>query len=44
MATYPEPQKLATGVSEVLVNGIPVMLDGRFTDASPGKVLRKGGS
>lgn len=40
-ATYAAPQKLAEGVSDVLVNGVPVRLDGRFTDAFPGKVLRK---
>lgn len=40
-ATYAAPQKLAEGVSDVLVNGIPVRLDGQFTDANPGKVLRK---
>jgi N-acyl-D-amino-acid deacylase len=40
-ATYAAPQKLAEGVSDVLVNGIPVRLDGRFTDAFPGRVLRK---
>ena len=41
MATYADPQKLAEGVSDVLVNGVPVRLDGKFTDASPGRVLRK---
>jgi N-acyl-D-amino-acid deacylase len=40
-ATYKEPQKLAEGVSDVLVNGVPVRLDGKFTDALPGRVLRK---
>jgi len=40
-ATYADPQKLAEGVSDVLVNGVPVRLDGRFTDALPGRVLRK---
>jgi N-acyl-D-amino-acid deacylase len=40
-ATYAEPQTLAEGVSDVLVNGVPVRLDGRFTDALPGRVLRK---
>lgn len=41
MATFTTPQKLATGVSDVLVNGVPVLLDGQFTDALPGRVLRK---
>jgi N-acyl-D-aspartate/D-glutamate deacylase len=40
-ATYADPQKLAEGVSDVLVNGVAVRADGRFTDASPGRVLRK---
>jgi N-acyl-D-amino-acid deacylase len=40
-ATYAAPQKLAEGVSDVLVNGTPVRLDGQFTDAFPGRVLRK---
>ena len=41
LATYVEPQKLAEGVSDVLVNGVPVRLDGKFTEAAPGRVLRK---
>jgi N-acyl-D-amino-acid deacylase len=41
-ATYAAPQTLAEGMSDVLVNGVPVMLDGKFTDASPGRVLKKG--
>jgi N-acyl-D-amino-acid deacylase len=40
-ATYAEPQKLAEGVPDVLVNGVPVRLDSKFTDALPGRVLRK---
>ena len=40
-ATYAKPQTMAEGVSDVLVNGVPVMLDGAFTDAAPGRVLRK---
>lgn len=40
-ATYAAPQQLAEGVSDVLVNGVTVRLDGNFTDALPGKVLRK---
>jgi N-acyl-D-amino-acid deacylase len=41
-ATYARPQTLAEGVSDVIVNGVPVMLDGAFTDAAPGRVLKKG--
>jgi N-acyl-D-amino-acid deacylase len=40
-ATYAAPQTLADGVSDVLVNGVPVRLNGTFTDASPGRVLKK---
>jgi N-acyl-D-amino-acid deacylase len=40
-ATYANPQVLAEGVSDVLVNGVPVRLDGKFIDAFPGKVLKK---
>lgn len=40
-ATYAEPQKLAEGVSDVLVNGVTVRRDGKFTEAAPGRVLRK---
>jgi len=40
-ATYAEPQKLAEGVSDVLVNGVLIRRDGKFTDAAPGRVLRK---
>ena len=40
-ATYADPQKLAEGVSDVLVNGVPVRLDGKFTDALPGRVLKR---
>jgi N-acyl-D-amino-acid deacylase len=40
-ATYASPQTLAEGVSDVLVNGVPVLLNGKFTDAAPGRVLKK---
>lgn len=36
-ATYEEPRTLATGVQAVLVNGVPVLLDGRLTGALPGR-------
>jgi N-acyl-D-amino-acid deacylase len=40
-ATYAQPRQLADGVTDVLVNGVPVRLAGAFTDASPGRVLRR---
>jgi len=41
-ATYAEPQRLATGVPTVIVNGVVVRDGGTFTNALPGRVLRKG--
>jgi N-acyl-D-amino-acid deacylase len=40
VATYTDPHHLAEGMSYVIVNGVVVLDDGRFTDARPGKVLR----
>ena len=40
-ATYTEPHQLAVGMSWVLVNGVPVISEGRFTSALPGKVLKR---
>jgi dihydroorotase/N-acyl-D-amino-acid deacylase len=39
-ATYENPHQLSTGVRWVLVNGVPVVADGRPTGATPGRVLR----
>lgn len=39
-ATPAEPHRYATGVEHVLVNGVPVIHDGRHTGATPGRVLR----
>ena len=41
-ATYAEPHKIAEGMTWVLVNGAPIVANGTFTDALPGKVLRRG--
>jgi N-acyl-D-amino-acid deacylase len=41
VATYTKPHQLATGMSYVLVNGVAVLEDGKFTTAMPGKVLLK---
>ena len=40
-ATYTEPHQLAVGMSWVLVNGVPVVSEGKFTTALPGKVLKR---
>ena len=42
-ATFSEPNQLATGMRWVLVNGVPVIEDGKATGARPGKVLRGAG-
>jgi len=41
-ATYEDPQRYATGVRDVFVNGGQVLKDGEHTDARPGRAL--GGS
>jgi N-acyl-D-amino-acid deacylase len=40
-ATFEKPRQLATGVSEVFVNGAHVVHDGRHTGAKPGRVVRR---
>jgi N-acyl-D-amino-acid deacylase len=39
-ATFEQPNQLSEGMRWVLVNGVPVIADGRATGALPGKVLR----
>ena len=39
-ATFARPHQLAEGMRWVLVNGVPVIADGKATGALPGKVLR----
>jgi N-acyl-D-amino-acid deacylase len=39
-ATYDQPFRYATGVSDVVVNGIPVLAGGEPTGARPGKAVR----
>jgi N-acyl-D-amino-acid deacylase len=41
VGTYADPHHLAEGMSHVLVNGVLVLDNGSFTDAVPGRVLRK---
>lgn len=40
-ASYTNPHQLAEGMDYVLVNGVPVVDQGTFTTARPGRVLRK---
>jgi dihydroorotase/N-acyl-D-amino-acid deacylase len=40
VATFEDPNQLAVGMQYVLVNGVPVIADGKATSALPGKALR----
>jgi len=39
-ATFAEPHQYATGVSHVIVNGVPVLLNGEHTGATPGRFVK----
>jgi N-acyl-D-amino-acid deacylase len=39
LATYQHPNQLSVGMDDVLVNGVPEILDGKLTPALAGKVL-----
>jgi dihydroorotase/N-acyl-D-amino-acid deacylase len=43
LATFDNPNQLSEGMEYVLVNGIPVIDQGKMTGALPGKVLRGAG-
>jgi dihydroorotase/N-acyl-D-amino-acid deacylase len=43
-ATFDQPNQLSQGMRWVLVNGVPVIADGKATGALPGKVLRGPGA
>lgn len=40
-ATFQKPRQLATGVSEVYVNGVQVVHNGQHTGATPGRVVKR---
>jgi len=42
-ATYEKPHAYAEGVVDVLVNGVPVLVDGKHTGAAPGRFIRRRG-
>ena len=43
-ATFAQPHQLSEGMRWVLVNGVPVIAEGKTTGARPGKVLRGPGA
>jgi N-acyl-D-amino-acid deacylase len=43
LATFAEPNQLSQGMEYVLVNGVPVIDQGKMTGSFPGKVLRGAG-
>jgi N-acyl-D-amino-acid deacylase len=40
LSTFEDPHHFSTGVSDVIVNGVPVLRDGEMTGALPGRTLR----
>jgi N-acyl-D-amino-acid deacylase len=40
-STYTAPRRLAVGIDDVLVAGVPVLADGALTGATPGRGLRR---
>jgi dihydroorotase/N-acyl-D-amino-acid deacylase len=41
VSTYEDPHHFAEGISDVVVNGMPVLQSGKMTGALPGRVLRR---
>jgi dihydroorotase/N-acyl-D-amino-acid deacylase len=40
LATFAQPNQLSEGMRWVLVNGLPVIADGKATGVLPGRILR----
>lgn len=40
-STYEDPHHFSVGMTHVVVNGVPVLRDGKMTGALPGRVLRR---
>jgi len=43
-ATYTDPHSLSEGMVHVLVNGVPVLRDGEYTNARPGRFVKGPGA
>jgi N-acyl-D-amino-acid deacylase len=43
VSTYDDPHRFSEGISDVVVNGVPVLRDNALTGAFPGRVLRGSG-
>ena len=43
LSTFTDPHHYSVGIVHVIVNGVPVILDGAMTGARPGRVLTRSG-
>jgi N-acyl-D-aspartate/D-glutamate deacylase len=41
VSTYDDPHHYSEGVTHVIVNGTPVLQDGKMTGKLPGRILRR---
>jgi N-acyl-D-amino-acid deacylase len=42
VATYEDPHHYSVGISDVVINGVAVLREGKMTGALPGRILRRG--
>jgi N-acyl-D-aspartate/D-glutamate deacylase len=40
IATFQDPHQVSRGIRDVLVNGVPVVMNGEHTGAKPGMIVR----